>query len=164
MAKDKSSSNGWMCYCLHSDGSKYIHALKPCCWVITLEIQHPGWHMESDWATTNPISSSHWQLFKILMCQYGELCVCCSGTKPLKVNRFFGNNLRSRVVLSRVVLTVIMLQVGGSIDDLLRRSGRSGRGCKEGLVLIYDTRAHGWSRGPDSPHMKNGAACTIVQC
>jgi superfamily II DNA/RNA helicase len=82
----------------------------------------------------------------------------------LKVNRFFDNNLRSRVVLSRVVLTVIMLQVGGSIDDLLRRSGRSGRGCKEGLVLIYDTQAHGWSRGPDSPHMKNGAACTIVQC
>jgi hypothetical protein len=42
------------------------------------------------------------------MCQYGELCVCCSGTKPLKVNRFFDNNLRSRVVLSGVVLTVII--------------------------------------------------------
>ncbi|KAG0632228.1 hypothetical protein M758_1G313500 [Ceratodon purpureus] len=59
---------------------------------------------------------------------------------------------------------VYIIQVGGSIDDLLRRSGRNGRGYKEGLVLIYDTRTQEWSRGPDLPYGKNGAACTVVQC
>lgn len=56
------------------------------------------------------------------------------------------------------------VQVGGSIDDLLRRSGRNGRGYKERLVLIYDTRTQEWSRGPDLPYVKNGATCTVVQC
>lgn len=59
------------------------------------------------------------------------------------------------------------VQVGGSIDDLLRRSGRNARGYKEGLVLIYDTRTQEWSRGQHLPynHRKNGgAACTVVQC
>ncbi|XP_024374279.1 F-box/kelch-repeat protein At5g26960 [Physcomitrium patens] len=59
---------------------------------------------------------------------------------------------------------VYIIQVGGSIDDLLRRSGRNGRGYKEGLVLIYDTCTLEWSRGPDLPYVKNGATCTVVQC
>jgi hypothetical protein len=77
---------------------------------------------------------------------------------PLRIDNYL------RFSCASMGSSVYVVQVGGSIDDLLRRSGRSGRGCKEGLVLIYDTRAHEWSRGPDSPYMKNGAACTIVQC
>lgn len=61
--------------------------------------------------------------------------------------------------------SVYIIQVGGSIDDLLRRSGRHTRGLKEGLVLIYDTLIQEWSRGPDLPScIKNGAACAVVQC
>ncbi|CAM6099215.1 unnamed protein product [Calypogeia fissa] len=59
---------------------------------------------------------------------------------------------------------VYIIQVGGSIDDLLRRSGRHGRGLKEGLVLIYDTVTGEWSRGPDLPYVKNGATCAVVLC
>ncbi|KAJ7518060.1 hypothetical protein O6H91_21G052600 [Diphasiastrum complanatum] len=60
--------------------------------------------------------------------------------------------------------SVYIIQVGGSIDDLLRRSGRNARGLKEGLVLIYDTSLEEWSRGPDLPYVKNGAACAVVHC
>lgn len=60
--------------------------------------------------------------------------------------------------------SVYIIQVGGSIDDLLRRSGRHGRGLKEGLVLIYDTISEEWSRGPDLPYVKNGATCAVVLC
>ncbi|GLJ13719.1 hypothetical protein SUGI_0218910 [Cryptomeria japonica] len=59
---------------------------------------------------------------------------------------------------------VYIVQVGGSIDDLLRRSGRCARGLKEGLVLIYDTKLQEWCRGPDLPYVKNGAACAVVEC
>lgn len=59
---------------------------------------------------------------------------------------------------------VYILQVGGCIDDLLRRSGRCARGLKEGLVLIYDTKLHEWARGPDLPLVKNGAVCAAVEC
>ncbi|KAI5084558.1 hypothetical protein GOP47_0000727 [Adiantum capillus-veneris] len=61
--------------------------------------------------------------------------------------------------------SVYIIQVGGSIDDLLRRSGRHTRGLKEGLVLIYDTLLQEWSRGSDLPScIKNGAACAVVHC
>ena len=61
--------------------------------------------------------------------------------------------------------SVYVIQVGGCIDDLLRRSGRHTRGLKEGLVLIYDTISEEWSRGPDLPScIKNGAACAVVHC
>lgn len=60
--------------------------------------------------------------------------------------------------------SVYIIQVGGSIDDLLRRSGRHGRGLKEGLVLIYDTITGDWARGPDLPYVKNGATCAVVLC
>lgn len=60
--------------------------------------------------------------------------------------------------------SVYIIQVGGSIDDILRRSGRQARNLKEGLVLIYDTLVQEWSRGPDLPCIKSGAVCTVVQC
>jgi hypothetical protein len=60
--------------------------------------------------------------------------------------------------------SVYIIQVGGSIDDLLRRSGRCGRGFKEGLVLIYNTVTNIWSKGPDLPYVKNGATCAVVLC
>ena len=59
---------------------------------------------------------------------------------------------------------VYIIQVGGSIDDLLRRSGRNARGLKEGLVLIYDTKLQEWQRGADLPYVQNGAACAVVEC
>ncbi|CAL1403525.1 unnamed protein product [Linum trigynum] len=63
---------------------------------------------------------------------------------------------------------VVMVQVIGSIDDLLRRSGRSGRGLREGLVLVYDPAGNGgggeWSRGPDLPEVIRRAACVTVEC
>lgn len=72
---------------------------------------------------------------------------------------------RLKFSCATVGTSVYIIQVGGSIDDLLRRSGRHTRGLKEGLVLIYDTLLQEWSRGPDLPScIKNGAACAVVHC
>lgn len=59
---------------------------------------------------------------------------------------------------------VVLVQVSGCIDDLLRRSGRSVRGLKEGLVLVYDTAAGEWSRAADLPEIIRRAACVSVEC
>ncbi|KAL2941320.1 hypothetical protein RDABS01_029670 [Bienertia sinuspersici] len=59
---------------------------------------------------------------------------------------------------------VVLIQVMGCIDDLLRRSGRTIRGCKEGLVLIFDCVTEEWSRGPDLPELVQRAACVCVEC
>ncbi|CDP09721.1 unnamed protein product [Coffea canephora] len=59
---------------------------------------------------------------------------------------------------------VVLIQVMGCIDDLLRRSGRNERGLKEGLVLIYDCTAGEWSRGADLPEVIRRAACVCVEC
>ncbi|XP_002970115.2 F-box/kelch-repeat protein At5g26960 [Selaginella moellendorffii] len=59
---------------------------------------------------------------------------------------------------------VHIIQVGGCIDDLLRRGGRNPRGLREGLVLVYDTRGQEWSKAPHLPDMRNGAVCAVVQC
>ncbi|PSR86758.1 F-box/kelch-repeat protein [Actinidia chinensis var. chinensis] len=59
---------------------------------------------------------------------------------------------------------VVVVQVMGCIDDLLRRGGRSTRGVKEALVLVYDTAAGEWSRGPDLPEVIRRAACVCVEC
>ncbi|XP_057956367.1 F-box/kelch-repeat protein At5g26960 [Malania oleifera] len=59
---------------------------------------------------------------------------------------------------------VVLVQVTGSIDDLLRRSGRSVRGMKGGLVLVYDCIAGEWSRGADLPEVLRRAACVCVEC
>ncbi|KAI6669675.1 hypothetical protein NL676_004560 [Syzygium grande] len=48
---------------------------------------------------------------------------------------------------------VVLVQAAGCIDDLLRRSGRSEKGLREGLVLVYDTAAGEWSRGADLPEV-----------
>ncbi|XP_022731097.1 F-box/kelch-repeat protein At5g26960 [Durio zibethinus] len=59
---------------------------------------------------------------------------------------------------------VILVQVVGCIDDLLRRSGRSQRGLKEGLVLVYDTVGGEWGRAADLPEVIRRAACVSVEC
>ncbi|KAF8026400.1 hypothetical protein BT93_F3016 [Corymbia citriodora subsp. variegata] len=59
---------------------------------------------------------------------------------------------------------VVLVQVAGCIDDLLRRSGRSERGLREGLVLVYDTAAGEWSRAADLPEVIARAACACVEC
>ncbi|XP_010247220.1 PREDICTED: F-box/kelch-repeat protein At5g26960 [Nelumbo nucifera] len=59
---------------------------------------------------------------------------------------------------------VVLVQAVGCIDDLLRRSGRSCRGLKEGLVLVFDYAAGEWSRGADLPAIIRRAACVCVEC
>ena len=53
---------------------------------------------------------------------------------------------------------MVLVQVKGCIDDLLQRSGRSLRGLREGLVLVYDSIGGVWSRGPDLPEVIRRAA------
>ncbi|KAG7022041.1 F-box/kelch-repeat protein, partial [Cucurbita argyrosperma subsp. argyrosperma] len=60
--------------------------------------------------------------------------------------------------------TVVLIQVAGCIDDILRRSGRSARGLKEGLVLIYETKSGEWSRAADMPEVMQRPACICVKC
>jgi hypothetical protein len=38
------------------------------------------------------------------------------------------------------------------------------RGLREGLVLVYDSVAGEWSRGPDLPEVIRRAACVCVEC
>ncbi|PHU03481.1 F-box/kelch-repeat protein [Capsicum chinense] len=59
---------------------------------------------------------------------------------------------------------VVLVQVNGCIDDLLRRSGRPERGMKEGLVLVYDCAVGEWSRGVDLPEVIRRSACVCVEC
>ncbi|GJW59483.1 F-box/kelch-repeat protein [Tanacetum coccineum] len=58
---------------------------------------------------------------------------------------------------------VVLIQVMGCIDDLLRRSGRSSRGVKDALVLVYDSDDGEWSRGADLPDVVRRAACVCVE-
>ncbi|KAK9154584.1 hypothetical protein Sjap_002064 [Stephania japonica] len=59
---------------------------------------------------------------------------------------------------------VVLVQVLGCIDDLLRRSGRSCRGLKEGLVLVFDSKVGEWIRVADLPEIMRRAACVCVEC
>lgn len=59
---------------------------------------------------------------------------------------------------------VLLIQVMGCIDDLLRRGGRFEMGLKEGLVLIYDSLVGKWSRGAGLPEVIRRAACVCVEC
>ncbi|XP_073271776.1 F-box/kelch-repeat protein At5g26960 [Primulina huaijiensis] len=59
---------------------------------------------------------------------------------------------------------VVLIQVVGCIDDLLRRSGRLERGFRERLVLLYDIAAGEWSRVADLPEVIRRAACVCVEC
>ncbi|KAF3455261.1 hypothetical protein FNV43_RR05709 [Rhamnella rubrinervis] len=57
---------------------------------------------------------------------------------------------------------VVLVQVSGCIDDLLRRSGRFARGLKESLVLVYDPVGGGWTRSANLPEMIRRAACACA--
>lgn len=59
---------------------------------------------------------------------------------------------------------VVMVQVMGCIDDLLRRSGRSARGYRGGLVLVFDCATEEWTRAADLPEVVARAACACVEC
>ena len=91
---------------------------------------------------------------------FGEWCRMKSPPLPAQVR------LDSSVRFSCVGVgdAVALIQVTGCIDDLLRRSGRSTRGLREGLVLIYDAAAGEWSRGADLPEVIRRAACVCVEC
>ncbi|KAF5751632.1 hypothetical protein HS088_TW02G00647 [Tripterygium wilfordii] len=58
---------------------------------------------------------------------------------------------------------VVLVQVSGGIDDLFRRSGRTVRGMREGLVLVYDCSGGEWSRGADLPEVIRRAVCVSVE-
>lgn len=92
---------------------------------------------------------------------FGEWCRMKSPPMPAQVR------LDSTVRFSCVGIgedKVVLIQVMGCIDDLLRRSGRSTRGMKDALVLVYDSAAEEWSRGPDLPEVIQRAACVCVEC
>ncbi|EEF39153.1 F-box/kelch-repeat protein At5g26960 [Ricinus communis] len=91
---------------------------------------------------------------------FGEWCRIKSPPLPAQVR------LDSTVRFSCVGVEdkVVLIQVAGCIDDLLRRSGRNVRGLREGLVLIYDCADGEWSRGPDLPEVIRRAACVTVEC
>lgn len=91
---------------------------------------------------------------------FGEWCRIKGPPLPAQVR------LDSTVRFSCVGIgdKVVLVQVMGCIDDLLRRGGRSTRGLKEGLVLVYDPAAGEWSRGADLPEVIPRAACVSVEC
>lgn len=91
---------------------------------------------------------------------FGEWCRLKSPPLPAQVR------LDSTVRFSCVGVgeKVVLVQVTGCIDDLLRRSGRSSRGLKEGLVLVYDSPGGEWSRAADLPEVIRRAACVSVEC
>ncbi|XP_021772226.1 F-box/kelch-repeat protein At5g26960-like [Chenopodium quinoa] len=91
---------------------------------------------------------------------FGEWCRMRSPPLPAQVR------LDGTVKFSCVGVEdkVVLIQVMGCIDDLLRRSGRNVRGYKEGIVLIFDCVTEEWSRGPDLPELVQRAACVCVEC
>lgn len=91
---------------------------------------------------------------------FGEWCRIKSPPMPAQIR------LDSTVRFSCVGVgdKVVLVQVVGCIDDLLRRSGRSERGMREGLVLVYDSVSGEWSRAADLPEVVRRAACVSVEC
>lgn len=91
---------------------------------------------------------------------FGEWCRIKSPPLPAQVR------LDSTVRFSCVGVgeKVVLMQVVGCIDDLLRRGGRMERGLKQGLVLVYDCVGGDWNRGPDLPEVIRRAACVCVEC
>ncbi|PWA72543.1 galactose oxidase/kelch repeat superfamily protein [Artemisia annua] len=90
---------------------------------------------------------------------FGEWCRLKSPPLPTQV-RLDGTVRFSCVGVGE---KVVLIQVMGCIDDLLRRSGRSTRGVTDALVLVYDTRDGEWSRGVDMPDVVRRAACACVE-
>ncbi|XVE59870.1 hypothetical protein DITRI_Ditri05aG0081900 [Diplodiscus trichospermus] len=91
---------------------------------------------------------------------FGEWCRMKSPPMPTQI-RLDGT---VRFCCVGVLDKVILVQVVGCIDDLLRRSGRSQRGLKGGLVLVYDSVGGEWSRAADLPEVVQRAACVSVEC
>ncbi|KAF9590583.1 hypothetical protein IFM89_035901 [Coptis chinensis] len=92
---------------------------------------------------------------------FGEWCRMKSPPLPAQVR------LDNRVRFCCVGVgeeKVVLVQVLGCIDDLLRRSGRNCRGMKEGLVLVYDCEIGEWSRELDLPQVIRRADCVSVDC
>lgn len=90
---------------------------------------------------------------------FGEWCRLNSPPLPTQV-RLDGTVRFSCVGVEE---KVVLIQIMGCIDDLLRRSGRSTRGVKEALVLVYDSGNGEWSRGADLPDVVRRAACVCVE-
>ncbi|XP_068664340.1 F-box/kelch-repeat protein At5g26960-like [Aristolochia californica] len=91
---------------------------------------------------------------------FGEWCRLTSPPVPAQV-RLDGT---VRFCCVGVGESVALVQVVGSIDDLLRRSGRSERGLKDGLVLVYECRTGEWNRGSDLPEVLSRAGCVCSEC
>ncbi|XP_058196331.1 F-box/kelch-repeat protein At5g26960 [Rhododendron vialii] len=92
---------------------------------------------------------------------FGEWCRMKSPPLPVRVR--LDSTMRFNCV--GVGNKVVVIQVMGSVDDLLRRGGgRRGRGVKDAAVLVYDGGAGQWSRGPDLPEVIRRAAFVCVEC
>lgn len=90
---------------------------------------------------------------------FGEWCRLKSPPLPTQIQ--LDGSLRFSCV--GVGEKVVLIQIMGCIDDLLRRSGRSSRGVKDALVLVYDSGSGEWSRGADLPDVIRRAACVCVE-
>ncbi|KAJ7964953.1 F-box/kelch-repeat protein [Quillaja saponaria] len=90
---------------------------------------------------------------------FGEWCRIKSPPLPAQVT------VDSRVRFSCVGMDekVVLVQVTGTIDDLLMRTGRSIRGLRQGLVLVYNSVTGEWSREADLPEVFRRAACVSVE-
>ncbi|KAL5730229.1 hypothetical protein ACHQM5_003077 [Ranunculus cassubicifolius] len=114
--------------------------------------------------TSHAVELSFWRYDgRRKMSGFGEWCRMKSPPLPAQVR--VDNSVRfSCVGVGEEKGKVVLIQVLGCIDDLLRRSGRSCRGFKEGLVLVYDCEIGEWSRDLDLPSIIRRAACVCVEC
>lgn len=104
------------------------------------------WRFEGRRKSTNGGGFGEWQRIK---------------TPPVPSQVRLDNTVRFSCV--GVGEKVVLVQVVGCIDDLLRRSGRSQQGLREGLVLVYDTVRGEWGRGAHLPELMRRAACACAE-
>lgn len=93
---------------------------------------------------------------------FGEWRRIRSPPLPAQV-RVVGSDVRFRCV-GVAENKVVLVQATGCIDDLLRRCGRSERGLRDGLVLVYDGGVEKWRRGADLPELVRRATCACAEC
>ncbi|KAL4578634.1 hypothetical protein LXL04_014761 [Taraxacum kok-saghyz] len=108
---------------------------------------------------SHAVELSFWRFNGSRRAGFGEWCRLKSPPLPTQV-RLDGTVRFSCVGVGE---KVVLIQIMGCIDDLLRRSGRSTRGLKEALVLVYDSVGGEWSRGADLPDVVRRAACVCVE-
>ncbi|GKB01668.1 F-box/kelch-repeat protein [Tanacetum coccineum] len=108
---------------------------------------------------SHAVELSFWKFHGNRRVGFGEWCRLKSPPLPTQV-RLDGTVRFSCVGMGK---KVVLIQVMGCIDDLLRRSGRSSRGVKDALVLVYDSDDGEWSRGADLPDVVRRAACVCVE-